>query len=207
MAINIIIADDDAIIRESLKIILGGSDEINVKGIASNGEEAIEICLKDEIDVALVDIRMPIKNGVEAIREITLKTNTKSLVLTTFDEEDYIKKAMSYGAKGYILKNTTPNEIINSIKLVYSGKTVMQDEVMDKYKISISEKPTFDKSKFTQRELEIMEAVAEGLSNREVGNKLFISEGTVKNYITSILLKTNLGHRTQIAILWIKGNI
>ncbi|MHC1684624.1 MAG: response regulator [Clostridiaceae bacterium] len=207
MAINLLIADDDGLIRESLKIILGLDSEFNIVSVAQNGKEAVDSCKSNKIDVALLDIRMPVLDGVEAVKEITSSTSTKCLILTTFEEEDYIKRAISYGAKGYILKNNSPEEIKNAIKLVYNGTSVMQDQVMEVLKDNFSNKSNFNGEMFTTRELDIIESIAEGLSNKEIAQKLFISEGTVKNYITSILEKTNLNHRTQIAILYLKGNV
>lgn len=207
MAINLLIADDDGLIRESLKIILGLDSEFNIVSVAQNGKEAVDSCRSNKIDVALLDIRMPVLDGVEAVKEITSSTSTKCLILTTFEEEDYIKRAISYGAKGYILKNNSPEEIKNAIKLVYNGNSVMQDQVMEVLKDNFSIKSNFNGEMFTTREIDIIESIAEGLSNKEIAQKLFISEGTVKNYITSILEKTNLNHRTQIAILYLKGNV
>lgn len=207
MTINLLIADDDVLIRESLKIILGLDSEFNIVNVVENGEEAVKACISSQIDVALLDIRMPILDGVEAIKEIVNKTKTKCLILTTFDEEDYIRRAISYGAKGYILKNNAPEEIKNAIKLVYNGNSVMQNQVMDILKDNFNSKPSFNSEMFTTREIEIIEGIAEGLSNKEIAKKIFISEGTVKNYITSILEKTNLNHRTQIAILYLKGKV
>lgn len=207
--INLIIADDDILIRESLKIILDADSEINVLEAFEDGKSALQFCLTHNVDLALLDIRMPILNGVEATKEIVSKTNTKVVILTTFDEDDYINKALTFGAKGYLLKNNPPSEIINTLKIVIKGNSVIQDEVMEKIKNNIGkeEKCKIDKEMFTQREIEIMECISEGLSNKEISAKLFISEGTVKNYITSILDKTGLKHRTQIAIYCIRGNV
>ena len=207
MSINLLIADDDSLIRESLKIIIGLDQEFNVLTCVENGKEAIEYCLNNQVDVALLDIRMPIVNGVEAVKEISLKTSTKCLILTTFDEDEYINAAVRYGAKGYILKNNTPDKIKAAIKVVYSGNMVIQEGIIDKVLkgIDSDNSSKLDKNLFTEREIGIMEAIADGLSNREISARLFISEGTVKNYITSILNKTSLDHRTQIAIYYLKG--
>ena len=207
MPINLLIADDDSLIRESLKIIIGLDQEFNVLTCVENGKEAIEYCLNNQVDVALLDIRMPIVNGVEAVKEISLKTSTKCLILTTFDEDEYINAAVRYGAKGYILKNNTPDKIKAAIKVVYSGNMVIQEGIIDKVLkgIDSDNSSKLDKNLFTEREIGIMEAIADGLSNREISARLFISEGTVKNYITSILNKTSLDHRTQIAIYYLKG--
>jgi len=116
--------------------------------------------------------------------------------------------AIKNGAKGYILKNNSPEKIKDAIKMVYSGNTVLQDVVMEKVKdgLSSSREGNFNKDMFSEREMDIIEAISEGLSNKGIAGKLYISEGTVKNYITSILNKTGLEHRTQIAIYYIKGN-
>ncbi|EYE88079.1 LuxR family transcriptional regulator [Fervidicella metallireducens AeB] len=205
MKIRILIADDDSLIRESLKIILGMDEDFDVVGCVENGLKAVEYCLRERIDVALLDVRMPVLNGVKAVKEISSKTNTKTLILTTFDDDEYIMEAVKNGAKGYLLKNNSPDKIKDAIKLVFSGNTVMQDIVMDKIKEGLERKTEIDKSIFTYREIEIMEQISKGLSNKEIAKKLFISEGTVKNYITSILDKTNLQHRTQIAIYYLQG--
>ena len=207
MPIKLLIADDDSLIRESLKIIIELDEEFNVLACVENGQEAIEYCLNNSVDVALLDIRMPVLNGVEAIKQIAIKTSTKCLILTTFDEDEYINAAVRYGAKGYILKNNSPDKIKAAIKVVYSGNMVIQEGIIDKMLKGIdSDKSSkLNRNLFTEREIEIMEAIADGLSNKEISARLFISEGTVKNYITSILNKTNLDHRTQIAIYYLKG--
>ncbi|MBU3101581.1 MULTISPECIES: response regulator transcription factor [Clostridium] len=213
MPIKILIADDDSLIREGLKIIIGLDEEFIVMGCVENGLEAVEYCLNNQVDVALLDIRMPILNGVEAIKEISLKTKTKCLILTTFDEDEYINAAIRYGAKGYILKNNSPDKIKAAIKVVNSGNMVMQEGIIDKVlkgrdsdnSDNSDNSSKLDKDLFTKREMEIMQAIADGLSNRKISARLFISEGTVKNYITSILNKTSLEHRTQIAIYYLKG--
>lgn len=206
MSIKIIICDDDSLIRESLKILIPLKGDIEIVGEASNGKEAIELCLNNSVDIALLDIRMPEVNGVEAVKEITKKTDTKCLILTTFDEEEYINEAIACGAKGYILKNSSPDKIVNSIMSVYNDTVVLNDEVLDKIYLK-TPKIEIKKYDFTDREKEIIVSISEGLSNKEISSKLFISEGTVRNYITSILEKTGLDHRTAIAVNYLKGNL
>ena len=208
MSIRLVIADDDALIRDSLKIILSYDKEIEVLEVFENGKDLVDFLLENEADIALVDIRMPLVNGVKATLEISKNTKTKVIILTTFDEDEYIRDGIKNGAKGYLLKNTRPEKIIETIKLVNKGIAVIQEEVLNKLSNNIISKNNYkktDKDLFTERELEVMLAISEGLSNKEVSKKLFISEGTVKNYITSILQKTNLTHRTQIAIYYIKN--
>ena len=206
MTIRLAICDDDALIRESLKILLPLKGDIEVVGEAENGQEAIDLCTNNEVDVALIDIRMPVVNGVEAVREIVKRTNTKCLILTTFDEDEYVNDALDYGAKGYILKNNSPEQIVDSINSVFNGTIVMNEAVLGKIQ-GRETKNVFNKYEFTDREKDIIEAISEGLSNKEISSKLFISEGTVRNYITTILDKTGLEHRTAIAVNYLKGNL
>lgn len=202
---KIVIADDDSLIRESLNIIIGIDKDIEVVEIFENGKDVAEFVICNNIDVALLDVRMPILNGVDATKIIREKTSTKVVILTTFDEDEYIQKAMNYGANGYILKNTKPDKIIDALKLVHSGNSVIQQEVLDKmtYGTYSNIESNMDLSIFTQREIDVIREITNGLSNREISSKIFISEGTVKNYITSILQKTRLNHRTQIAIKYL----
>ncbi len=207
MSIKILIADDDELIRESLKIILNMDENFSVVATASNGLEAVKACLKTDIDVALLDVRMPVMNGVEALKEIVSKCSTKTLILTTFDEDEYIKDALKHGAMGYLLKNNSPEKIKNAIYTVVNGNIVLQDTIINKIISHDKENQVnFTKNnKFTEREKEIIKLISEGLSNKEIALNLYISEGTVKNYISSVLDKTCLNHRTQIAIYYLKG--
>ncbi|WP_238903345.1 response regulator transcription factor [Clostridium sp. YIM B02506] len=205
--INIVIVDDDALIRESLKIILSMKENLNIIGTFDNALKAMDECKRQPIDIVLLDVRMPIINGVEATKEFVKFKNTKVIILTTFDEDEYVREGIRNGASGYLLKNTPPEEIVDAINLVYRGNNVYGREIIDKLKESLENKTSIDKTLFTERELQIMELISEGLSNKEISNRLFISEGTVKNYISSILSKTSLNHRTQIAIYYLKGRM
>ncbi len=209
MKIKIIIADDNSFIREGMKIILNTYEECEILATVNDGKEALDYCLAHEVDIALLDVRMPNMNGVEATKLISEQTKTKPLILTTFDDDESILDAVKNGAKGYLLKNTEPERIRDAIKSVHNGNTVMQDVILDKIKLNLQEprEPSlkFDKSLFTVRELGIMEQIAKGLSNKEISKTLFISEGTIANYISTILSKTGLEHRTQIAIYYLTG--
>ncbi|MGL4761806.1 MAG: response regulator transcription factor [Sarcina sp.] len=202
---KIIIADDDSLIRESLNIILGIDKDIEVVKTFENGKDASDFILCNKIDVALLDVRMPVMNGVDAAKIIKDNTDTKVVILTTFDEKEYIDKAMAYGANGYLLKNTKPDKIIDTIKMVYAGNSVIQQEVLEKITMGIKSKEIeeLDTNIFTQRELDIIKEITKGSSNKEISKSIYISEGTVRNYITSILQKTGLEHRTQIAIKYL----
>lgn len=205
MPIKLIIADDDAIVREGFKMILSMDEDYEVLYCAENGEEASKYCREHEVDVALLDVRMPVKNGVEAAKEICNNTSTKVLILTTFDDDEFIMDAIKNGAKGYLLKSNPPDKIKDAIRMVKSGSTVIQDIVFDRIKEGLGNTKVnkLDKNLFSKREIEIIESISRGLSNKQIAKELYISEGTVANYITSILDKTGLEHRTQIAIYYL----
>ena len=208
MCIKVAIVDDDDLIRESLKIIVGSNEKIDVKGTFKNGQELLKYLEGNYLDVVLMDIRMPILNGVETLAEMRRRDcKEKVIVLTTFDEDEYIEKSLNQGAIGYLLKNTTPDKIIDTIKMAYNGISVIQEDILKRYKEigQSTPKGKIDKSLFTDREYEVILGISQGLSNKEISKKLFISEGTVKNYITSILNKTGLKHRTQIAVYYYTG--
>ncbi|TCW49058.1 LuxR family two component transcriptional regulator [Bacillus thuringiensis] len=211
MKIKILIADDNSFIREGMKIILNTYEEFEVVDTVNDGKEAVDYCKKNDVDIALLDVRMPNMNGVEATKFICEETKTKPLILTTFDDDEYILDAVKNGAKGYLLKNNDPERIRDAIKGVYNDQTVMQDVVLDKIKCNLMESKEeeykIDTSLFTERELSIIALIAKGFSNKEISKQLFISEGTIANYITSVLGKTGLEHRTQIAIYYLTGKV
>lgn len=207
MSIRILIADDDALIREGMKIILQSDDRFEVAACVENGLKAVDYCCREKVDVALLDVRMPVLDGLQAAREISQKSDAKPLILTTFDDDDFIVNAVKNGAKGYLLKGSAPSRIMDAIRIVHEGGTVMQDVVMDtiRNELSAGRKSSIPEGLLTERESDIVTLIAKGLSNREIAAKLFMSEGTVKNYISGILDKTGLEHRTQIAIYYLTG--
>ncbi|KKI89064.1 LuxR family transcriptional regulator [Bacillus sp. SA1-12] len=211
MKIKVIIADDNSFIREGLKIILSTYEEFEVLDTVNDGKEALHYCLKHQVDIALLDVRMPNMNGVEATKLITAQTNTKVIILTTFDDEEYILDAIKNGAKGYLLKNNDPEQIRDAMKSVFKGNSIIQDLILEKIKSNLlPEKKAATKinlTPFTEREREIMSLIAKGYSNKAISKQLYISEGTVANYITNILSKTGLEHRTQIAIYYLTGKV
>ncbi|MDQ0062578.1 response regulator transcription factor [Paenibacillus harenae] len=208
--IKVLIADDNSFIREGMKIILTTFEGFEVVATVQNGLEAVSYCERHEVDVALLDVRMPEMNGVEATRLIAERTAARPLILTTFDDDEYIRDAITYGAKGYLLKNNDPERICDAIRTVYHGHNVLQDSVLDKLKSEVpggTRHPVIDKNLFTERELDIMALIAKGKTNKEISKQIFISEGTIANHITSILSKTGLTHRTQIAIYYLTGEL
>lgn len=205
--INIAIVDDDSLIRESLKIILGTIDDFNVVATGENGKDAVRLSEDDGIDLILLDMRMPEMDGIEALRKINRRK--KVLVLTTFEEDYYLKESIKLGACGYILKNAQPSSIISSIKEAAKGSIVFGEntrEILENIMES-SNSGEIKNKEISEREKEIIVEISNGLSNKQIAEKLYISEGTVKNYISSILSKTGLMHRTQIAVSYLKGEI
>lgn len=213
--IKIGIVDDEKLIREGLKIILSSYPEIEVVGLCEDGEKAYELCKNTSVDVMLMDIRMPGCDGVQGTRLIRSSfPNTKVLILTTFNDDEYIIGAIRHGASGYLLKDTSYDIIIEAVKGVYKGNVIMHPEVATKmienrHELSQDERIAEIKSKnrLTSREIDIIEAISCGLSNKEIGEKLFLTEGTVKNNITEILSKLELRDRTQIAIFAFKNKL
>ncbi len=206
--IKVIIADDSDFVRDGMKIILDVDPEFEVIGTAANGREAIEIAQKSKPDVFIMDIQMPEMDGIEATKYIVEKDLGKVLILTTFDDDQLVRQALKNGAKGYLIKNHTPDHLKQMIKSVYNGTGVMEENILENLASTATGTGAaggFDGSAYSERELEVIKAVAEGLSNKEIADRLFISEGTVKNYITGILSKENLSHRTALAVYYLTG--
>ncbi len=206
MAIRIIIADDSDFVREGMSIILSVDSEFEVIGLASNGRECVELARNNAADVILMDIQMPEMDGIEATKIITEEALGKVLILTTFDDYDLVRKAIGNGAKGYLIKNHTPDKLKSMIRSVHAGINALDESIFEQMAQTQSPQGEgFDGSQYSARELEIIQLVADGLSNKEIAGRLFLSEGTVKNYISNILEKSGMEHRTQIAIYYLTG--
>lgn len=201
---NIIIIDDDKLVSLSLKTILESTGRIKVIAMGENGEEAIRLYDEHEPDVLLMDIRMDKMTGIEAGEIIIRKHKTaKILYLTTFDDDEYIVKALNMGAKGYILKQDFEG-IAPALEAVMGGQSVFGDRIITKLPVLMNNKPEFDFSEhnINEKEQDIIKLVADGLSNKEIASELFLSEGTVRNYLSEILEKLNLRDRTQLAVFY-----
>lgn len=204
---RVVVVDDDKLVAISLKTILEADEAITVVGTGHNGKEAIALFQEMRPDVLLMDIRMEIMSGLEAAEHILQDNpNARILFLTTFSDDEYIVKALSIGAKGYILKQDFEG-IVPALKAVCGGQSVFGGEVIGKIPVLMQSKEEFDYSRYdiNEKEQAIIELVAEGLSNKEIAEKLFLSEGTVRNYISSILEKLALRDRTQLAVFYYKN--
>lgn len=208
--IKVLLCDDQKLLAEGIKSVLETSDEISVCGIALNGIEAINLCQKHHPDVILMDIRMPEMNGVVATKKIKESfPETKIIILTTFDDSDYILSALNNGASGYLLKDIGSNALIDAIKNAKGGDTILPSQIARKITTAVAMvsndkeiklKKTFNLS---DREVEIAMMLADGFTNRQIASALKLSDGTARNYISSIYLKLGVESR-QAAVEKIK---
>lgn len=205
---NIVVIDDDKLVSISLKTIIESSQTVHVVAVGESGEEAIKLYDEYKPDVMLMDIRMQGMSGLEAGETILEKhKDARILYLTTFSDDEYIIKALKIGAKGYILKQQF-EAIVPALETVMRGQIVFEEAVMTKIPSLLTQKDArFDYAKFdiNEKEHEIIELVAEGLSNKEIAAELFLSEGTVRNYISIVLSKLELRDRTQLAVFYYKN--
>ena len=207
--IKVMLADDQEIVREGIKMMLSLDDEIRIVGEAGNGRELLLLLEGQLPDVILMDIRMPGLDGVETTEIVKREhPEIRVIILTTFNEDEYIFRGLKNGADGYILKDSGSDDIIKAIKTAFSGNILLNPEVVAKVVKALnaadyhakSDKEAANLTLLTPRELEVARLVAEGKNNREIGNSLFLTEGTVKNYVTRILEKLELSSRTELAI-------
>jgi NarL family two-component system response regulator LiaR len=218
--ISVLIADDHAMVRQGLRTFLDLHDEIEVIGEAANGLEAIEQARQLRPDVILMDLVMPKLDGIAALRQIrALNPNTQILVLTSFTEDDKVFPAIEAGAVGYLLKDVSPDDLLRAIRAAQQGEAQLHPEITKKLMSQVVAKATqpvppqrqteeFDHlAELTERELEVLRLIAQGLNNREIARQLIISEKTVKTHVSNILSKLNLADRTQAAIYALKAGL
>lgn len=215
-AIKLLLVDDQDLIRESLHIVLDMDPDIQVVGLAENGNIAIQLCEKHQPDVVLMDIHMPVMDGVEATRQIKARwPHIRVIILTTFQEISYVVDALGSGAEGYLLKAIHPKDLAAGIKWVHQGGTLIPQDIAKMLiqqlkggggstsqaiggaKNSATDVPRNDTYGLSERELQVLQCISDGLSNKEIAEKLFLSEGTVKNYISSVYSKMDVRDRIQ----------
>ncbi|MFT8870848.1 MAG: response regulator transcription factor [Sporolactobacillus sp.] len=205
--IRVLIIDDDPLVCRSIQTILEADDSLTVCASGHSADEALGLFRQHLPDILLMDIRMGCSTGIDAAKHILEAfSDARVLFLTTFADNDYIIEALRIGAKGYILKQNFQS-IVPALKAVQSGQRVFGDAVVNKLPSLIERKktPDFSQSNLTERETDIVSLVAEGLSNREIAERLFLSEGTVRNYISTVLEKLVLRDRTQLAVFYYKN--
>jgi len=211
--IRVLIADDHTMVRQGIKQILELENDMTVIAQAPNGEEAIKLAKECNPDVILMDINMPGMNGLQAIKEIKEDNiPSKVIVLTIHDDREYLFKTIQMGAEGYVLKDAEPEVLVDAIRSVKNGQPYIQanmtrELVREFNKITLHDKAKTEENNLTAREMEVLELIAEGLINKEIAKRLYISEKTVKNHVSNIFRKLNVSDRTQAAIYAFKHNL
>jgi two-component system NarL family response regulator len=200
--IRVLIADDHSIVRQGLATIINRDSEMTVIAQAEDGQQAINLFREDQPDIVLMDLRMPQIGGVEAITAICAEfKSARIIVLTTYDGDEDIYRGLQAGAKGYLLKDANPNELLNAIRTVHSGQQYIPPDVGAKLV------QRMNNPELSERELEVLRLVAQGKSNLEIGAALNIGESTVKSHINRILSKLGVNDRTQALIVAVKRGI
>ena len=228
--IRVLIADDQSLIRRGMSLIISAEPDIEVVGQAADGAEAVTLALALKPDVVLMDLHMPVKGGVVATREITTQLpNTRVMVLTTFDTDAMVFDAVRAGAQAYLLKDTSEAEVLDTIRAVHRGESRMTPQiaskVMDQFRLLANQNPgalqiedstpasspepdlihAKRQSLLTDKEARVLELIAEGMSNKQIANTVFLAEGTVKNYVSRIMEKLHANTRTELAIMTLRN--
>ena len=205
--IRIVLADDQTIIREGLCSILESYEDMDVVGQASNGREAYDMVMRFKPDIVLMDIRMPVMDGVEATRIIKRDLpEAKVIILTTFEDDDYIINAMTFGASGYLPKDIGSKKLIEAIRDGYSGSIILPGKIASKITslLAHNKSEQVELSDFSQREQDIIRLLVDGCNNKEIAEQLYLTVGTVKNYITQIYSKIGANDRANAVIFFKK---
>ena len=204
--IKVLIVDDQPIVREGIKGLLSISNEIEIVNDANNGQQAFDMILKEKPDVVLMDIRMPIMDGVQATKKIKETfDDVVVIILTTFEDDEYIIDALSYGASGYLLKDISAEHLIQAIIDGYHGNIMLPTRVAQKLTSRLSKpKPEIDLEMFTNKEKDVIKLLVKGYSNQDIAGELYLSLGTVKNYVSQIYAKAEVSDRSH-AIVYFKN--
>lgn len=207
MTIRVLICDDQALLRDGLRVQLSSAPDLEVIGEAANGEQAISAARRFRPDVLLMDIRMPVLDGIEATRRIVSEcTDVRVLILTTFDLDEHVFDALAAGASGFLLKDATPEEIVHAVRVVAAGEALLAPAVTTKLIREFAARPRAGRpsdalrSALTPREIEVLRLVAQGLSNLELAQRLTLSPATAKTHVSRILTKLGLRDRSQLVV-------
>jgi DNA-binding NarL/FixJ family response regulator len=209
VSIRVLLCDDQALVRSGFRMILEAREDIEVVGEADDGAQALELAWKQHPDVVLMDVRMPRLDGVEATRRLVESgSEARVLILTTFDLDKYVYEALRAGASGFLLKDVQPAQLVDAVRVVARGEALLAPSVtrrlLDRFAHTLPgppEQPPPELSMLTEREREVLELLANGLSNAELAERLFLSETTVKTHVSSILRKLGLRDRVQAVVL------
>ena len=205
--IRVVLVDDQELVRAGFRVLLGASEEIEVVGEAEDGQKAVEIVAQAEPDVVLMDVRMPLMDGIEATRRIRDSSDTKVLILTTFDLDEYVHEALRAGASGFLLKDARPEELLDAIRVVHAGESLLAPSVTRRLveEFVRRDPPTpaaaATLESLTERELEVLRLVARGLSNTEIADRLVVSHATAKTHVSRILTKLGQRDRAQLVMI------
>jgi DNA-binding NarL/FixJ family response regulator len=203
--IRVIVVDDQALVRSGFRMILDAQPDLEVVGEAENGRDAVELAAVSSADVILMDIRMPELDGIEATsRILEARPETKILILTTFDLDEYVSRALRAGASGFLLKDVRPAQLVEAIRVIASGDALLAPSVtrrlLDQFASGLETRTPVELEQLTEREREILLLVAEGLSNAEIAERLVVGESTVKTHVSAVLRKLQLRDRVQLVI-------
>jgi DNA-binding NarL/FixJ family response regulator len=203
--IRVLVVDDQALVRSGFRMILDAQPDIDVVGEAENGREAVELAAVSSADVILMDIRMPELDGIEATaRILAVQPETKIVILTTFDLDEYVVRALCAGASGFLLKDVRPAQLVEAIRVIASGDALLAPSVtrrlLDQFARSLDARAPVELAQLTEREREVLLLVAEGLSNSEIAERLVVGESTVKTHVSAVLRKLQLRDRVQMVI-------
>ncbi len=209
---NVIICDDQAIIRDGLEMLLKLERDIEVVGLARDGAEAVEQVAQHQPDLVLMDLKMPGMNGIEATRRIRARyPAVRVLVLTTYDDDEWVFDAIRAGASGYLLKDTPREEVIKAVRGTVEGRSFVDPEVAGKLLSHVASQQTEPRSlitdKLTDREVDVLRVLARGFTNADIAAELHLSEGTVRNHVSAILAKLDVSDRTQAAVIAIRHGL
>jgi DNA-binding NarL/FixJ family response regulator len=207
-AVRVVLVDDDPLVRAGLRMILGGTPDIDVVAEAADGQDAVDVVLREAPDVVLMDIRMPRMDGLAATRRLLDRgTSARIIVLTTFDTDDMVVAALSYGAAGFLLKDTSPADLVDAVRRVAAGQPILSPSVTAQLIATVT-RPRDQAvqrsararlARLTEREREVAEAVSEGLTNAEIADRLHLGVATVKTHVGALFSKLDVTNRVQIA--------
>jgi DNA-binding NarL/FixJ family response regulator len=207
MTLRVVVADDQALVRAGFTVLVDSADDLEVVGEAADGDEAVQVTLRTRPDVVLMDVRMPVFDGIEATRRITASgSETRVLILTTFDLDEYVYEGLRAGASGFLLKDTPPAQLLEGVRLVAAGESLLAPSVTRRLVEEFARRPepraasSVDLASLTEREVEVLALVARGMSNAEIASELIVGVATAKTHVSRLLMKLHARDRAQLVV-------